>query len=72
MTYHNEHFVLGMEACRLHTEGINTPQGLTQRLNTPLDIIVEALAELLYVEEIGDSDIPRCIYDKVYEEVTGR
>ena len=61
-----------MEACRLHTEGINTAQGLTQRLNTSLDTIVEALAELLYVEEIGDSDIPRCIYDKVYEEVTGR
>lgn len=72
MTYHNNLFVIAMEACRLHLEGVNTPLGLTQRLNTPIDVIVEALVEAVYTEEIGDSDIPTCIYNKVYEEISGR
>lgn len=72
MTYHNNLFVIAMEACRLHAEGVNTPHELTQRLNTPLDVIVEALVEAVYAEQIGDSDIPACIYNKVYEEVSGR
>ena len=72
MTYHNNLFVIAMEACRLHLEGVNTPLGLTQRLNTPIDVIVEALVEAVYTEEIGDSDIPTCVYNKVYEEISGR
>jgi len=72
MTYHNNLLVIAMEACRLHTEGVNTPHELTQRLNTSLDVIVEALVEAVYAEQIGDSDIPACIYNKVYEEISGR
>lgn len=72
MTYHNELFIIGMEACRLHAEENITQQGLKERLNTTIDIIVDAIAELLYAEEIGDSDVPTCIYSKVYDEVSGQ
>jgi hypothetical protein len=71
MTYEYE-VSITMEAGRLTAAGVNTQHALTQQLNKPLDVIVDAFAQAMYANEIEESEIPDCIYKKVHEEISGR